>query len=393
MMSLRRLLLVVTGLLSTTSSGLYASEKKDILVAFEFKGSLLSFDVGVWESLYQHLDANKIGTTIFSGSSSGSVLTAFFACNGLSAETIGRAKQLLPTFDPAIIAEDDPVKLIKIFSGQNVAQDVSALDKSMMAATNNGTCTPTHPFAIAASNNEVLRDTKPGTYRPANSKTLNWDNLDVFSKASGERLGKACTYFTNEAGAAYLLKVPAERRLCDIRMVKTPADLILAVRASVAEPTYFYPVKEPNPEAFVGIPAPANREYQGGVIMQAIVQDFKLADPEILTIASGGLYFVPMLNRFLKNTFLIDVNRRMLELNWWYDFKVEGSMDDFRKVPRRSAPVDTLIALGRKTFEDCFSNNKCHARVALKPGKGAQGLDGTDLTPYTHRGISSILKK
>lgn len=391
MKRLYSLLITFAGICSASQAN--ASEKRDILVAFEFKGSLLSFDVGVWEELYKHLDSEKIGTTIFSGSSSGSVLTAYFACNGLSAETIKSAKNLLPTFDPGIIAEDDPVKLIKIFSGQNVAQNVTALDKSLFAATNNATCVPKHPFAIAAINNEILRDTLPGSYKPANSKTLNWETLDVHRKDTGERLGKACTYFTNEIGAEYLLKVPADRRQCDIRLVKTPEDLLLAVRASVAEPTYFYPIKEPNPQAFVGIEPPANREYQGGVVMQAVVQDFKLADPNILSIGSGGLYFIPMLNRYLQNTFLINVNKRMMELNWWYDMKIEGSMVEFNKIPRRTAPVDTLTALGAKTFTECFSQNKCHARVALKPVTGSIGLDGSDLTPFTHRGIDPILKR
>ena len=189
-----------------------------------------------------------------------------------------------------------------------------------------------------------------------------------------------------------MTKVPAERRLCDIRLVKTPDDLFLAVQASIAEPTYFYPVKEPNPNAFFGISPPVNREYQGGMVMQAVVQDFKLADPELITIGSGGLYFVPMLNRYVQNTFLININKRMLELNWWYDFKIEGSMVEFNKIPRRTAPVDTLLALGRKTFEDCFAGSKCNGRVLLKPSKGSIGLDGTDLTPFTHRGIDSILR-
>lgn len=75
------------------------NEKKAVLVAFEFKGSPLSFDVGVWEQFYSRLDPEKIGTTIFSGSSSRSVLTVYFACNGLSAETscedVGLASNLI----------------------------------------------------------------------------------------------------------------------------------------------------------------------------------------------------------------------------------------------------------------------------------------------------------
>ena len=96
MIQLGRQLLIAFAIVASTMSASFGAEKKDLIVAFEFKGSLLSFDVGVWESLYQHLDADKIGTTIFSGSSSGSVLTAFFACNGLSADTITRANHRLP---------------------------------------------------------------------------------------------------------------------------------------------------------------------------------------------------------------------------------------------------------------------------------------------------------
>ena len=387
-------IIALAAVLALPAKGLFAQDaKQDILVAFEMKGSLLSFDVGVLDQLYPKLDPEKIGTTFFTGSSSGSVLTAYFACHGLSAQSVEAATREITTFNPALLGEDDNAKIIKMFAGINVEKDIRVLDSFLLKITNNGTCVPTaHPFAIIASNDEVVRDTIPGTLRPANSKRLNFDTLDVFDIATGNRLGKACTYFTNEAGAAYLQKVPEERRLCDIRLVKTAADLMFAVRASVSEPTYFPAIAEPNPSAFLDIPPPASRRYQGGLVMQAVVQDFKLADPELLTIGIGGNFAPRIVNRFLKNIFLIDVNRRLLELNWWYDVKIEGSREGFDAFKRSTVNPRDLMEFGRKTVKACVDADSCNGRVLLKPEAASKSLDGTDMTPFTHRGLKSIAR-
>jgi len=368
-------------------------ERHDLLVAFEFKGSMLGYDVGMLSGLYPHLDPDAIGETIFTGASSGAVLTAFFACNGLSKETIAQAENLLPAFDPKIIGEDDPLKIAKVLTGVDPSQDVRVLDNVLTFATNRGTCVPKHPFAIVASNDEILRDTLPGTKRPALTKTLNFANMDVIENATQKNLGKGCTYFTNAAGAAYLTKVPAERRMCDIRLVEDAKDLLLAIHASVAEPTYFKAVEEPNPAAFIEREPPSGRRYQGGMPLPAVVQDFKLASPELVSLAAGGNYFPRALNRWLGNMYLVDINRRAVETNWWYDFKVDASHDHWSSINRSNSNAAQLIKLGRDTFEACFKSNSCAPKLALEPSGGTAGLDGASLAPYTKRGLGMVLKR
>jgi hypothetical protein len=365
--------------------------KQDILVAFEMKGGFLSFDVGVLEQLYPRLAPEKIGTTIFTGSSSGSVLTAYFACNGLNPESIRVARTLITAFTPEMLGETDTTKIVRILTGLNVDKDIRQLDSFLLGITKNGTCLPTTPFAIISSNDEILSDTKPGTFHPANTKRLNFDTLDVFEIASGLRLGKACTYFTNTAGAQYLSRVPAQRRLCDIRLVTTPADLLMAIRASVAEPTYYAPVAESDPSKFLEIAPPVNRRYRGGMIMQAAVQDFKIASPDLLTIGIGGTYHPRALNRFLKNLYLMDVNQRLLEMNWWYDVKFEGTRVGFDSFDRSTVKASELMAFGRATVAACIDTDSCNGTVNLKPEAASKALDGSDLTPLTHRGIKAIL--
>ncbi len=375
------------------SSAVAADERHDLLVAFEFKGSMLGYDVGVLSGLYPHLDPERIGTTIFTGASSGAVLTAFFACNGLSKDTIAQAEKLLPAFDAKIIGEDDPIKIAKVLTGVDPSQDVRVLDNVLTLATNRGTCVPKHPFAIVASNDEILRDTLPGTRRPALTKSLNFANMDVIETATQKNLGKGCTYFTNPAGAAYLTKVPIERRMCDIRLVETPEDLLLAIHASVAEPTYFKAIEEPNPAAFIERDPPSGRRYQGGMPLPAVVQDFKLASPEMVSLAAGGNYFPRALNRWLANMYLVDINRRAVETNWWYDFKVDANHDQWASVNRTSSQAAQLIKLGRETFEACFKANQCAAKLVLEPTGGTAGLDGAPLAPFTKRGLGMLLKR
>jgi hypothetical protein len=340
-----------------------------------------------------HLDSDKIGTTIFSGSSSGAVLTAFFACNGLSPASIQKAEQMLPAFNPKVVGEDDPTKIVKVLTGLDPAKDVRVLDNVLALATSNGTCVPAHPFAIVASNDEILRDTVPGTMRPALTKSLNFATMDVIDNATQRILGKGCTYFTNASGAAYLTKVPAERRLCDIRLVETGQDLLLAVRASVAEPTYFKAVVEPNPGAFIEREPPVGRRYQGGQPLPAIIQDFKIADPELISISGGGNFFPRFLNRWLSNMYLQDQNRRIVETNWWFDFKVDAGHDQWAGITRSTANSAQLIKLGRDTFATCFKAKTCLPKLVMPPSGGTTGLDGAELGPYTKRGLDAILKQ
>jgi hypothetical protein len=369
-----------------------STEQHNVLIAFEFKGSRVAYDVGVLSALYPHLDARRIGKTIFTGSSSGSILAAFFACNGLSSATIAKAEALIPAFDPNVIGEHDPLKFIKVLSGVDPSQDASVLDHVLLLATNQGTCVPKHPFAIVASNDEILRDTLPGTRRPALSKTLNFANMDVIDIATQKNLGKGCTYFTNTAGAEYLTKVPAERRLCDIRLVSDADELLLAIHASIAEPTYFKAIDEPNPSAFIEREPPSGRRYQGGLPLPAVVQDFKIADPRLVSVASGGNYFPRAVNRWLANMYLVDINRRWVETNWWYDFKVQAGHDQWAAINRSNITTSELIKLGRDTFANCFKANTCAPKLMLEPSGGSSDLDGAPIAPFTKRGLKMILK-
>ncbi len=100
-----------------------------------------------------------------------------------------KAKSVIMSFDPKILNENVPTKNVKIAARLNVEGDISVIDHMIDNVTNGRTSVPEYPFAIAASKNEILRDTVAGTMRPANTRRLDFETMYVYVKANGEQLG------------------------------------------------------------------------------------------------------------------------------------------------------------------------------------------------------------
>src|SRR5205823_3681409 len=106
-------------------------------------------------------------------------------------------------------------------------------------------------------------------------------------------IGKAVTYFVDQSMYDLLSRIPAEERNGDLRLVKTPADLALAILASVSEPSYFDPVTETNPSKLLVGTEPGDlgptvtRSYCGGMFMAMPVQDIRRMVPGLRVMGTG----------------------------------------------------------------------------------------------------------
>ncbi len=220
------------------------------------------------------------------------------------------------------------------------------------------TCRNEVPVVIVAANQEVLEnrlnakatllnpltqidyakgEIKPGTKFPTRGdKLIDYSNFSVEWKSARHKyyagseagrkefatnhphlnlrkdglVGKACTYFADETAAKLLALVPHEERLCDIRVMKTAYDRVLAILVSSAEPTYYDEITEQAPEkldlgtGYGGmiearkiasaqqpidgtVASSRIRNYWGGFAMPSVLQDIRRVLPQVIGIATG----------------------------------------------------------------------------------------------------------
>jgi hypothetical protein len=267
MVHLMSLLLVVMGLLLAplacvsrqgNPSRARTTDTPSIALNFSGKGTLLTYDYGVIDTLTRHGGNPLFASPVLTGNSSGSILAAFLSCNGLSPDSMTRLQAILDNFDYRLV-NDSPTNKLNRFK-RTIRSENSSLGfrhflEQSLVDKNGSPCIPRLPVAINATNADVTDmrligggyfNASAKTVSPQKSASNRWldpATMDVYEKtADGERgayLGKSCTNFVNAPMKALMEKVPEDKRICDLREIATPMDLVKAVLASVSEPMLF----------------------------------------------------------------------------------------------------------------------------------------------------------
>lgn len=236
----------------------------DVGVSFSGKGTLVGYDTGVMERLVERSRPGAFDNALFTGNSSGSVLAAYFACFGMTSETVAKARDLIRDHPADLVIDSPAVKRRQMVMGTRTETNSRAFRKfteGLLTGVDGKACVPAHPVIITAANADILDQRiagrsllsnkpliGPGFRQNAGNRVVAPETFVVYETAPNkpsERirpLGRACTHFVDYRAAAVLARVPESDRLCDTREIKTPRDLVMAVLASVSEGTLFFPV-------------------------------------------------------------------------------------------------------------------------------------------------------
>ena len=284
---------------------------------------------------------------------------------------------------------------------------------------------------IVAANQEVLANHGAGSALAAkDQKTFDLDTYDVswkpevyefyrnrpeqFAKdhpdlklGATRYIGKACTYFVDETMFHLLRQIPPEERLGDLRLVANAADLVLAIEATSAEPTYFHPVPETDYGRLMVGDRLGNggnsvrRTYCGGFIMPLVAQDVCRMLPWIRVLGTSTTPLPRSARRLLQAWCLVDTQPIFYTCNWWLDFEFYPSEALQREmVGRRLTPAQEYEA-GRQKAVEHFRAGQSLPRFAAKPKycfPAAQALRAPENPPSeatleltTMRGLGSLL--
>src|SRR5262245_10112961 len=268
------LLVVLSGGLARAATPENVGLSQRVILTMPGKGSSVAYDFGAIARLAEELPALKQDQTILTGSSSGSVVAGFFGLRGINAQSLQEARQLNDLFDRSNIRKNEQVgeKLGKMIDNKPTEMDHESLRRAMACVL--GVPMGKHelslaeiarrsqlsfklPVVIVAANHEVLWDREANNqFRSLGYKTVDYNNFSVSWKpdvhayyqknpkrfaadhpdlelGDDPTIGKVCTYFVTEDMYEALRRIPASERLGDLRVMKSPADLMLAILASV----------------------------------------------------------------------------------------------------------------------------------------------------------------
>jgi hypothetical protein len=371
-------------------------------VMFEAKGDVFGIDIGIARALMENINPAAIDTMMYMGSSSGSLGAAYFACNGLSPESVEAMVAFLGTIREKIIPDPDFRDALDIVGGVHEEKPLTATDPLVTFVTNGRTCVPRYPFLLVAGNKEIVDD-RDGILGNTLGKTMNAATFDVWSD-DNQFLGKACTYFVNEPAARILERVSPVERLCDIRPVASPADLVLAIRASIAEPTYFQPVPEPSPNliryALQGAGHQTQRLYYGGFINTAPSQDIKRGAPEMRIFSTGRNPFGLPEQGYMSVSFNVNLNDVLSAGHWWTDSTVDLPEADWKWARGETITMSSQVTRGYQIASACLKKDSCRASNIAVPPLPHRVEDWNllvgerqSLRGYRGRGLGPMLKK
>ena len=373
----------------------------EVVISFAGKGTALPWDAGVLRAYVEDHPASASTPVAFVGTSSGAVPTLHFACFGLSSESVAGFSNGLAKMDPTLINEKLGDKIKGLLQGKPPEFPISNMMPYVrLALTDPKTgafgCKARHPFLIVAANQEVLENRGSRLLVGLDYREIEYSNLSVWWKPEifralketnsniGTRyLGRACTYFINESMHDILSGVPKNSLQCDLRIISTTEEYMLAIHGSVAEPTYFPPVPEPNLSAVIPMPDPSSgadfkvgaRHYYGGFVIPTVAQDLRVALPNAHIIGTGSYAYGGIGAKIIKSFLLLDAPKEAMLARWWLDMEVSPSpqMWDFifsereRTRAERMPGYSVLESAGYDTGKACFISNGCRPTGVRKP--------------------------
>ncbi|MCX6127238.1 MAG: hypothetical protein NTV34_21155 [Proteobacteria bacterium] len=367
--SLRSSRLIMAILCGTYCSAICVAEvpaTPEVVISFAGKGTALPWDAGVLRAYVEDHPASASTPVAFVGTSSGAVPTLHFACFGLSLASVAGFSNGLAKMDPSLINAG-------VFG-----------------------CKAQHPFLIVAANQEVLENRGSRLLVGLDYREIEYSNLSVWWKPeifralkethpniASRYLGRACTYFINESMLEILSRVPKNSLQCDLRVVSTTEEYIMAIHGSVAEPTYFPPIPEPSLSSIIPLPDPSTgeafkvreRHYYGGFVIPTVAQDLRVALPNSHIIGTGSYAYGGLGAKVIRSFLLLDAPKEAMLARWWLDMEVSPSpqMWDFifsereRTRAERMPGYGVLEKAGYDTGKACFLSNSCRPTGVRKP--------------------------
>jgi hypothetical protein len=339
-----------------------------LMFCFQGKGSCLPYDAGILHEAYARIPALRENRVIIVGNSSGSIAAAFFSCFGFSDGNVQHAiAQLTEGNRDAVRNMENPnTKFGKMLRGKPTEIGHEELREYVAFALGvknwrdartieeiaaRSTARPRFPLVIVSCNKDTLEDADDSDGRDsARFKELDPDTMMVswrkevydfyrtrperFAKdhpdlklGSDRRIGRGVTFFVDRSMYELLRQIPAEERQADLRLVETAADVALAIKASVSEPTYFQPVTDPAPEKILTADTLGDlgnvrrRTYYGGYIMAMPGQDVRRMLPGIRTFGTGFRHFDLLSRSAVRDWLLADTEPVMQRMEWWSDLQ------------------------------------------------------------------------
>jgi hypothetical protein len=418
---------------------------KELIWCFQGKGSSLFYDAGVVTSAFRRLPALRSNRVVVTGNSSGSIWAAYFACHGFSHESIEKLRSLAGSVDVSHIrsSEDIGTKITRVVAQKSTEMPSVVLVEAVAVALGvedwSGAATvddvvrrsraePRHPFVIVAANLDILGDgggvrTSGERVFDARDFSVRWSDEawaryerdpDAFVRenpgcalGATSGIGQACTYFCDPQTYAILRRIPAGQRLGDLRLVSTAADLALAVRASIAEPTYFAAVAEPEPAKLlcgdrVGPPETSRRRlYGGGFIMPVVAQDLRRMLPGTRVVGTGWVGLPLLARTYFQQRFGLDVQRIHHLSNWWLDAELLPPTDIQRRLAGRklSPQAEYALAIDVTTAmlessgpKPQYASQPWFAALAAEAIGGDHGATATGDAIRTMRGFGPVLE-
>lgn len=393
----------------------------ELIWCFQGKGSSLFYDAGITTAAYRRIDALQRNRVVVTGNSSGSIWVAYFAGAGFTDEAVEKLRKLSARVDVSTIRrnEDVATKVSRVLASQATEMPHSVVKEAIAVAlgvdewqdcrdiddvVRRSRWVPRYPFVIVAANLDVIggsaidgltrkrlfdsgdysvrwSDEAYAAYRrdPAHFEKEN----PLLTLAETPHIGKACTYFCDEATHDLLAKLPYEQRLGDLRVVRDAADVAIAIQASMAEPTYFPPVIEPALAKLTIGDRPGgkgtcrSRLYCGGFIMPVVAQDLRRMLPETRVVGTGWIGLPLLARKYFEHGYGIDVQELHHRGNWWLDVELQPPQAMQRQIiGRRLNPEAEFTMAEGFAAAECAGSGKSpqYTREPRFVGRGRHAI-------------------
>lgn len=401
------------------ASGLTPEQRKrfadtQLMFCFQGKGSCLPYDAGVLSEAYARIPALRENRVIVAGNSSGSIAAAFFSCFGFSDGNVQHAIAHLTegNRDAVRNMENPNTKFGKMLRGKPTEISHAELREYVAFALGvpnwrdartieeiaaRSTARPRFPLVIVSCNKDTLEDADAADGRDsARFKELDSDTLTVkwrsevfdfyrtrperFAKdhpdlklGSDRRIGRGVTFFVDRSMYELLRQIPEYERQADLRLVETAADLALAIKASVSEPTYFQPVADPAPEKILTADTLGDlgnvrrRTYYGGYIMAMPGQDVRRMLPGIRTFGTGFRHFDLLARSAVRDWLLADTEPVMQQMEWWSDLQTVPDAEFESHMDHRDLSGKQEFDYGRRRAAEVLSADGPQPAFVAKP--------------------------